>query len=52
MIQVDHIIPVGKFISFDDLIDKLFCDINNLTILCLNCHKAKTLTETKLRKTK
>jgi len=41
-IEVDHIIPVGKFITFDLYIERLFCDTKGLRVLCKECHKAKT----------
>jgi hypothetical protein len=42
LIQVDHIVSVGKFISFDLFIEKLFCDSKGLAVLCIACHKLKT----------
>ena len=41
-IEVDHIIPVGKFITFDLFIERLFCDTKGLKVLCKDCHKIKT----------
>ena len=41
-VQVDHIIEIGKLISWDDWITKLFCDVSNLQVLCKSCHLAKT----------
>ena len=46
-IQVDHIKPVGRFISFDKYIERLFCDTNGLQILCFRCHKLKTASDKK-----
>lgn len=54
-IQVDHIEPViplnipAKHISLDIIIDRLFCDKNNLQILCKDCHKVKSKEENKIR---
>ena len=48
-VQVDHIKPVVSpskgFISWDDYIDKLFCEARNLQTLCKGCHAAKTKKE-------
>jgi 5-methylcytosine-specific restriction endonuclease McrA len=47
-VQVDHIHPVVKangFSSWDDYISSLFCPKDNLQVLCLTCHKAKTKAE-------
>jgi hypothetical protein len=41
-INVDHIIPVGKFTTFDLYIERLFCDTSGLRVLCKSCHKVKT----------
>jgi 5-methylcytosine-specific restriction endonuclease McrA len=42
---VDHIIPVGSLKSFEDLpgvVERLFCEIEGLQVLCSNCHTEKT----------
>ena len=47
-LQVDHIQPVvgpEGFTTWDAYIDQLFCDESNLQVLCLDCHKSKTLIE-------
>jgi 5-methylcytosine-specific restriction endonuclease McrA len=50
-IQVDHKIPVipsnipSKHMSFDVIVDRLFCDTSNLQILCKEDHKKKSLQE-------
>ena len=41
-IQVDHIIPVGRFKDFDTYIEKLFVEPIKLQVLCLGCHSIKT----------
>lgn len=41
-IDVDHIIPIGKFVTFDLYIERLFCDTSGLRVLCKPCHKLKT----------
>lgn len=40
--QVDHISPVGKFLDWNMYIERLFCPIENLQVLCWDCHKVKT----------
>lgn len=45
-IEVDHIIPVINpetgFISWDETIDRMFCEKDGFQILCKDCHKKKT----------
>lgn len=49
--QVDHIdpiIPTYKSLeemTWDSLIDRLWCDPSNLVAICLTCHKAKSKVE-------
>jgi len=54
-VQVDHISPVVDpakgFISWDIYVDRLFCEIDNMQVLCVPCHKLKSATE-KLTRTK
>jgi 5-methylcytosine-specific restriction endonuclease McrA len=53
-IQVDHIFPVVSptdgFISWDVYIDRMFCEKNNLQVLCKTCHSVKTSLEKEERK--
>jgi 5-methylcytosine-specific restriction endonuclease McrA len=49
-VQVDHIHPIIDpsvgFESWDETIDRMFCEKNNLQVLCTNpCHKSKTAAE-------
>lgn len=47
-VQVDHIIPVvgsQGFTTWDSFINNLFCEKENLQVLCINCHGSKTKTE-------
>lgn len=44
-VQVDHIIPIGREKSWDEFIDGLFCEKDNLQVLCVTCHSAKTKLE-------
>lgn len=46
-IEVDHIKPIGFDKTWDEFINGLFCEKENLQTLCKPCHKAKTLTEKK-----
>jgi 5-methylcytosine-specific restriction endonuclease McrA len=44
-INVDHIIPAGTLTCSSDLpgfIERLFCETNNLQVLCTVCHDRKT----------
>lgn len=53
-VQVDHILPVIDpivgFRSWDEVIDRMFCDSNNLQVLCKSCHKMKTAEEREAKK--
>lgn len=40
--QIDHIEPVGKFVSWDRFIERLFCSRNLLRVLCKPCHHEVT----------
>ena len=55
-VQVDHIKPVVDpkvgFVDYDTLVDRLFCEVSNLQVLCKVCHKAKSKKETVKRKKK
>lgn len=44
-INVDHICPAGSLKSAQDLpdfIERLFCEVDNLQVLCVTCHDKKT----------
>ena len=44
-VQVDHIKPAGSLNNAKDLpgfVTRLFCEEDNLQILCSDCHKKKT----------
>lgn len=52
---MDHIEPVGTLTSFDDLpafVEKLFCGIEGLQVLCDADHQEKTNSEREARKDK
>ena len=46
---VDHINPVINpstgFTTWDDVIERLFCELDNLQVLCKPCHDKKTQEE-------
>lgn len=47
-IQVDHIEPVGSLRDYEDLpraVKNLFCELDNLQVLCKECHQSKTISE-------
>lgn len=47
-INVDHIIPAGSLNCAQDLssfVEKLFCEEDNLQVLCESCHNFKTQQE-------
>ena len=54
VVQVDHIKPVVDpkkgFISWDVFIDRMFCDEDNLQVLCKACHDKKTTKEREVKK--
>jgi len=55
-IQVDHIEPVipvnkrAREMSWDLIINRLFCVVGNLQVLCKKCHKIKSEVEREQRK--
>lgn len=51
--HIESVIPYDKYyyeITLDEWVERLHCDVNNLQVLCLNCHKEKTTEEKRLRK--
>lgn len=47
-INVDHITPAGSLNHAQDLpgfVERLFCEIDNLQVLCSTCHDKKTKNE-------
>lgn len=49
-VQVDHIEPAGSLKEYADLpgfVSRLFCEANNLQVLCKECHDRKTKEERK-----
>lgn len=52
-VVVDHIepvVPLTGFVSWDDVIQRMFCDVNGLQALCKDCHKVKTKEENAIRR--
>lgn len=55
LLEVDHVFPIIPLnssldeMSWDKLIDNLWCDVTLLRALCKSCHKVKTLAENKVR---
>lgn len=53
-VEVDHVKPVIDpaigFTTWDNFIAALYCDIDNLQVLCVPCHKEKSLNERKKNK--
>lgn len=52
-VTIDHVTPVidpiAGFTTWDEFIDRLFCEKDNLQALCLECHKRKTKDERSIR---
>lgn len=46
-VQVDHITAIGYDKSWDEWIEGLFCERENLQVLCKSCHSVKTKEEKK-----
>lgn len=47
-VQVDHKQPVvgpDGFTSWDDYVNRMFCEVDNLQVLCKECHGTKTKLE-------
>ena len=55
-LNVDHIIPVVPLdkaysdLTLDEIIENIFCEYDNLQLLCKECHTKKTTEEKDLRK--
>lgn len=44
-VQVDHIAPIGRDLDWNQFIERLFCEKENLQVLCKPCHKEKSKRE-------
>lgn len=55
-VEVDHLVPVVDpamgFVDWNTYIPRLFCDENNLQVLCVQCHTKKSNKEKKQRASK
>lgn len=53
-IFVDHIKPVVDpavgFVDWNTIIERMFCEIDNLQVLCKECHDIKSKEETEIAK--
>lgn len=53
-ISVDHVNaivdPTTGFSGWDDFINNLYCEVDNLQVLCRNCHNLKSAKERDLAK--
>ena len=52
-IFVDHvepIVPLSGWVSWDSCIERMFCEEDNLQLLCKPCHDKKSYEETQQRK--
>lgn len=51
---VDHVTPIVDpavgFVSWDQIIDRMYCDSDNLQLLCKKCHKEKSQEEINIAK--
>jgi 5-methylcytosine-specific restriction endonuclease McrA len=56
LLEVDHIEPVVpedsslEQMTWDELVDRVWCDERNLRPVCKPCHKLKSKEETKIRR--
>lgn len=56
LMEVDHVIPVIGIaeslddLTWDQLVDRLWCDIQNLRAICKPCHSQKSTQENKERR--
>ena len=44
------VVPVEGFTSWDEVINRMFCEKDGLEVLCKTCHKQRTQEENQLRK--
>lgn len=55
-VHVDHIKPIIDpaigWTNYDDMIERMFCEADNLQVLCNECHKKKTDEEKAIAKSR
>ena len=44
-VQVDHVKPISDWSDWGEAIERLFCEADNLQVLCKPCHKKKSASE-------
>lgn len=52
-VEVDHVVPVigpEGFVSWDMVVERMFCEKDKLAVLCKPCHKIKSKQENEERK--
>lgn len=52
--NVDHVVPVGSLNCAEDLpgfVERLFCEVDRLQVLCSKCHDLKTKNESNKNET-
>jgi 5-methylcytosine-specific restriction endonuclease McrA len=50
--HIEPVVPIGmkqQEMSYDDLVESMFCDSDNIQILCKECHDDKTKEENERR---
>lgn len=51
IIKIDHVKPIGKqpreMKEFGEWLERLFCQVTNLSAICADCHARKTKEERK-----
>lgn len=50
--HIDPVIPTTGFDSWDNVIDRLFCEQEGLEVVCKTCHRVRTQEENKERRAK
>ena len=53
LVEVDHKVPAGTLKTFDDLprfVSNLYCEPDDMQVLCKPCHQSKTNDEREARK--
>lgn len=54
--NIDHVLPIIAVdssleeMTWDEVVDRIWCDPSQLQLFCLTCHKVKSKIENKLRR--